>query len=399
MKKIFLLVFVFGFITTLYAQDFKTTPFGSGVLKTGEEKVVNILCYHRFVMRKDKGTKDIYAIAPKLFETQMQWLKDNNYTVINMAKFLDWINGKDKMPDKAVMITIDDGYESIYSKMLPIMKKFGYTGVVYLYKNFCPGGKSALSKEETRKLVAEGWEFGCHSNTHPILTSKIKDFKIINKGEIRPKGNVIMTDAEYLTWLRSEIIEPKAYLEDYTGTTINTFAYPYGTYSKIVEHVIKEAGYEAAFSVVPSFDTEEVNRYSFKRTMVYGTGSMEKFAEIFNSKPIKVTGLYPDDGDVINDRTPELKAEILDDSLLNTATIHFQMGSVDLEKSVYNPTTKMLTYYYENNLVKGTHVGKVCAEGKTGGKYEYSWLFVIGRPTKMNLLEGETNNTLEEGKE
>jgi hypothetical protein len=71
---------------------------------------VIVLCYHRF---EDKP-KDSLAIKPADFEAQMQALKDSGITVIPMTDFLAWRRGEKEIPEKAAIVSIDDGYLSGY---------------------------------------------------------------------------------------------------------------------------------------------------------------------------------------------------------------------------------------------------------------------------------------------
>lgn len=367
---------------------FVAAPVGAFFESAPEDKPVNVLCYHRFKARKITDEKkkkwgDPYAMTPEQFEEQMQWLKDNGYNVIPMKKYVEYLYGKGTLPDKPVVITIDDGYECTYSKAYPILKKFGYPAAIYLYKSFIPGGKNALTFDNVKEMMKDGLEVGIHSNTHSILTRK-------DKGCI---------EECYKKKLEKEIIEPKEYLEKKLGVAMDTFSYPYGTYSKETRAIVAKAGYRAAFSVVASYNTKDTDIYSLKRTMMMNTTTVDKLKRILEKKPLKLSELYPADGDIITDRTPELKAVLVDDSKINTATIKFKMGTVLKKESVYNPETKVLTYYYKDKLPMGTHVAKVVAEGKEGGEHEYAWLFIIGRPTKMNLLEGGENGVTDDVKE
>lgn len=342
-----------------------------------EEKLINVLCYHRFKERKSDNKKkqviDSYSIKINQFEEQMKYLKENGYNVISIQEFIDYMYGKGDLPEKPVLITIDDGYKCIYEYAYPVLKKYKYPAVVYLYQVFTPGGKSALSIDEIKELKMNGFDFGCHSNTHPVLTKK--------------NG---MNDEEYINFLKKEIIEPKNYLEKKLGFPIETFAYPYGSYSKEVHFFIKKAGYKLAFSVVPSYNTKETDKYSLKRTMIYSSTTIDEFKEILEKKQLKLKEFYPEDGSVIEEQRPVLKAQILEDSYLNTETIKFKMGRVVLKDSIYNPELKMLTYSYTENkssLPRGTHNAKVIALSKDGKMYEYAWSFIIGKPLKINLSE------------
>jgi len=334
-----------------------------------EDPVINVLCYHRF--KESKSVKDIYSITPELFTKHMQFLKDNGYNVVPMSQYVDYIDGKGKMPEKAVVITMDDGYKSVYEIAYPILKKFGYTGVSYVYESFFPGGKNAITTDMLKEMAGDGFELGCHSYTHPILT----------------KRSAEPDDAIYANWLKKEIITPKKYLEEKTGLKVETMAYPFGAYSYAVTNTVKAAGYRAAFSVVPSYNTLDTDRFCLKRTMIFSSTSVKKLKQILEKKPIKLTQMQPPEASINSEGPPELKAVIAEDSLLNTATIKFKMGNVALDESVYDPSSRTLTYDYKiKPLEKGFHYARVCATGKDGAEYEYAWAFIVGAPVSMEAL-------------
>jgi len=343
-----------------------------GVIYAADTKVVNVLCYHRF---EPKNGKDAFAITPETFRKQLQYLKDNGYNVITVKTFLDYIDGKGEIPDKAVLLTIDDGYKNIYTKAFPVIQEFGYKPVLYIYQVF--SGKNALNPDEVREMMKAGFAIGCHSNTHTLMPGKKRD--------------EFADDKAYIKWLESEIVEPKAYLEKLYGVPVDTYAYPYGAYNTPMLDIIKKAGYKAAFSVVASWNTKDTNRFAFKRTMILQGMSMKQFAEILEKKPIMVENTYPDDGEITQDAKPVLKATLVDDSELNTATIKFKAAGDILDASVYDSKTKTLTYACDKPLKKGIYGRYVTAQGKDGkSKYEYAWLFIEGKPVDKNAIEEET---------
>jgi len=365
-------------------------------IKSGkQDKIINILCYHRFKKRnitdeKKKKWGDIYYISPKMLEKHIKYIRKNN-TIISMNRYLRFLDGKADIPGRSVLITIDDGYRSIYTRAFPVLKRLNVPFTVYYYQYFLPGGANALNRSMIKEMMRAGAEAGCHSNTHPILTSRWKNRHSKNKRK--------MGDEEYIEFLKDEIISSKKYLEEYIGVPMATFAYPYGTYSDEVVHFIKKAGYKAAFSVVASCNTQKTNRYRLKRTMIYNSTDVEKLKEILSKKPLEVESICPGDGDILEDKTPKITAVLSGDSKINTATVRLMMGRVGLTGSEYNPITKKVTYAYEKELPGGTHIARVKAEGVNGGDFEYAWLFITGKPTKMTLLKGEGNNIAKEVKE
>jgi hypothetical protein len=117
---------------------------------------VIVLCYHRF---EDKP-KDSLAIKPADFEAQMQALKDNGIVVISMTDFLAWRRGEKAIPEKAAIISIDDGYLSGYNVAWPILKKFGYPFTMFICTNY-PLGKlrHAQFQEVDPKVRVSPWDY------------------------------------------------------------------------------------------------------------------------------------------------------------------------------------------------------------------------------------------------
>ena len=69
-----------------------------------------VLNYHDIIDKPTDGsTSNAMDLTLKHFEEQLQWLKNNNYKVISVQQVFDAAAGKAALPNKAVMLTFDDG--------------------------------------------------------------------------------------------------------------------------------------------------------------------------------------------------------------------------------------------------------------------------------------------------
>src|SRR5271157_5607176 len=100
-------------------------PPAEGAMKdktSGDGRGVPILLYHRF------GTvvADGMTVTTAVFESHLKYLKDNGYTVIPLRQLVNYCLGKAVLPPpaKAVVIVEDDGHKSVYTDMLPLVKKY-----------------------------------------------------------------------------------------------------------------------------------------------------------------------------------------------------------------------------------------------------------------------------------
>jgi hypothetical protein len=153
---------------------------------------VIVLCYHRFEDRP----KDSLAIKPADFEAQMQALKDSGITVISMEDFLAWRRGEKGIPEKAAIISIDDGYLSGYNVAWPILKKFGYPFTMFIYTDYVKGGPKSGGQSISWDQLAEMRDAGVAIEGHTVSHSSLN----ARKGK---------TDEQYLVWLKSEILGSK----------------------------------------------------------------------------------------------------------------------------------------------------------------------------------------------
>lgn len=188
---------------------------------------VIVLLYHRF----EGNAGGMYSISPELFEEHLAKLKAAGIEIISMADFFAWRRGEKNIPKKSAVITIDDGYSSAYDVARPILKKHGYPWTYFVYTKFVGSGGKSITWEQLQVMHDEGIEIGSHSVSH------------IDLREVKGK-----TPDAYEQWLREEIVGSKQIIERHLGSKIQFFAYPAGGYNSKVRALIKEAGYEGAFT-------------------------------------------------------------------------------------------------------------------------------------------------------
>jgi peptidoglycan/xylan/chitin deacetylase (PgdA/CDA1 family) len=183
-----------------------------------------ILLYHRIAEPPSSDSLDArYYTPPADFEWQMQALKNWGYTTIPISLLVKAIMKGALLPPRPVVISFDDGYESVYENAYPIMKAQRFTGVMYLIV-VAIGSQDHLDIGQIQEMIGNGWEIGSHSMTHPHLL-------------------VVHDQINY------EAGQSKGHLASEIGVrvdTIETFAYPYGEIDPFVVNKVAEYGYFAA---------------------------------------------------------------------------------------------------------------------------------------------------------
>lgn len=113
-------------VTTAVIQE-ETESVGDSVQKVCD---VPVMMYHDCVTQKDLDEGilfDEYAVWYKEFEEDLIYLRDHGYTTITTKQLIDFMEGKGELPEKPVLLTIDDGKLGVYRNMYPLLKKYHMT--------------------------------------------------------------------------------------------------------------------------------------------------------------------------------------------------------------------------------------------------------------------------------
>lgn len=198
---------------------------------------ITILMYHQVGDFKNIRTHRPTYCHYKRFATQMAFLSMAGFNVISLREAVACLQGRQPIPEKAVVLTFDDGYANYYQYAAPVLQKYGFPSTVYLLSQLI-GKKSywlekddhpaadLMDKQMIRELQQAGVHFGSHGRTHPRL-SRI--------------------EAELA---RNEIFSSKLELEDLLGEAVDSFCYPYGDLNPAVTQMTRDAGYKTAVTCV-----------------------------------------------------------------------------------------------------------------------------------------------------
>ena len=121
----------------------------AGHAAAGDEAVV--LMYHRFGDDRHPSTN----IRVEQLEAQLDYLSSNGYTVVPLADVVAAIRGGGELPDRALAITVDDAYRSVYSVGYPIFKARGLPFTVFVATDPVDGGQADFMTWDQMREMAE----------------------------------------------------------------------------------------------------------------------------------------------------------------------------------------------------------------------------------------------------
>lgn len=204
---------------------------------------VPILMYHyiEYVQDKKDTIRESLNISPRTFDLQMKTLKDDGYNFMTASELATVLDGKRELPEKPILITIDDGHWDLYTDILPILEKYHVRATAYIVPGFI-GGSDFLKKDQLEKVIQSGLvEIGAHTVHHVGLAGKL------------------------LPVVQYEVGVSKKQLEDAYHISVVTFAYPGGSFDTQAEKVVKEAGFKLAMSTIPGIMHNQESRFFLYR--------------------------------------------------------------------------------------------------------------------------------------
>lgn len=226
---IFLIVFLFaGFIRQKY--------------------VVPIIMYHSVF--PNAPAENRLAVSVKSFERQMKFLKSHKYNVVTLQELADLIKNKDKIPQKTIAITFDDGYKNFYTYAFPILKKYSLPAAMFIIVG-------EVSRPQNDRL---SWK--------EIMA--MQDSGIITFGShtIGPEP-LVNIDSEQE--LRRQIFDSRKILEERLGKDVTTFSYPEGGFNARIRKLVIDAGYKLAVSTNPGKEFPDGDIFALKRLRISST--------------------------------------------------------------------------------------------------------------------------------
>ncbi len=209
---------------------------------------VRILFYHRV-----SAERDALAVDPGLFASQMAYLVEHGFRVVDVAAAA--AEARRPRPDPRVIgLSFDDGYQDVVDNALPVLERLGCSATVFIVPDAIDGrvGFSWYDRQppligwdEIRRVDAGGvLRFEPHTLTHP---------------------NLLALDDDAAA---AEISGSRRVVEERLGRTADVFAYPAGLFGDRERRLAEEAGYRFAVTVEPGTNDAATDPLALNRTAV-----------------------------------------------------------------------------------------------------------------------------------
>jgi peptidoglycan/xylan/chitin deacetylase (PgdA/CDA1 family) len=233
------------------------TARGVGAVDGTAERSLVVLMYHKV----NDVLGNSVTVPVSLFDEQLAQLGELGYNPVPLEQVLAYYRHGGTLPERAVLITFDDGYLDNLENAAPVLRRHGYPAVL-----FVPVGYLA----ESRPLPHDEY-----LAAHGILNRTLdwEQLRELEEAGIRIESHGIghrpLADLE-LDEATREVTLSKLRLEERLGRPVQAFAYVKGSeahYRPVHLSLLRQAGYELAFTSIsggngPRSDPLQLHRYN-----------------------------------------------------------------------------------------------------------------------------------------
>jgi peptidoglycan/xylan/chitin deacetylase (PgdA/CDA1 family) len=235
---------------------------------------VTVLTYHQIIpedqLKKHHFTKDgdivDMVVTLEEFTKQMNFLKEQNYTVLTLKEFELFMTNQKKVPAKSVLITFDDGFKNVFEFAYPVLKKNGFYAVHFMITEFITERTVAYDSAYLQyasigelKEAADVFDYGNHTNS----------FHKRNEDGI---AYLLAYDAE-------KVKEDLAKANEWLGRS-TAFTPPYGEYNPATLEILKELNVKMGFTVEQGFAEPSQHILEIPRQGIYPFYTMKDFKHL-----------------------------------------------------------------------------------------------------------------------
>ncbi len=383
-----------------------------------------VLSYHEVdhAPERKKGFSAM-TISTSELAKQFSWLREHGYVSIGIDDLLAANRGERPLPDRAVLLTFDDGYRGMYEQVFPLLRTFNYRAVLAVVGRWqeTPMGKMVmygnepvprrhfLSWKQIREMVSSGLvEVASHSyDLHHGITANPQGNRLpaaVNR-YYNPKTGRYESDRQYRRRIRNDLQRSSDLILRRTGMRPRVMVWPYGAHSQVTVDIAREVGMPVTLTLEKK--RVDVRNLGTVGRLLIGHGSnLENFVWQINDyqkpkpEPVRVIHL---DLDYVYDPDPAQQEENLSGLLdrikeMGVNTVYLQ-AFADPDG---DGNTDALYFPNRHLPVRADLFSRVAWQLRTRtGVKVYAWLPVLAYvlPAGHPLADKRVTSSLEGGSE
>lgn len=241
-------------------------------------ETVPVLMYHHV-----SPSAGMITTSPDNFERQLIWLARHRYRSLSSAEFARHLRGQ-KAPARSVLITFDDGYLDNWVYAYPLLKKYGYTALVFLVTSWVNDGpvrhylgQDGLPATPAHAECERRIEQGC-SDEVILRWSEIQAmheagvFEFHSHTHTHTRWDQSVRVAEKNERMREELALSRAALRANLGEVSEHLCWPQGYFDADYVRIAQEAGFRYLYTTQafgqnrPGTDPASIYRFAVRDT-------------------------------------------------------------------------------------------------------------------------------------
>ena len=246
------------YVTADTPEEYFTDVLSPAALSPDEISAqVPILMYHH--LSEDVTNSEM--VSPEQFEAQIRALSEAGYTGVSFDELQAYVLRGAPLPEKPVVITFDDGYESNYTLAYPILQKYGMKATIFAigvsfgkdhYKDTDYAITPHFGAAEAAEMAASGL-ISIQSHTYDMHQWPPYESGSAVRENILPLPGE--GEEAYVQALTEDFTRSRALLEDAAGQLVDVLAYPAGQYSTLAQVTLQSLGVHVTLSTNPGVNT------------------------------------------------------------------------------------------------------------------------------------------------
>jgi biofilm PGA synthesis lipoprotein PgaB len=255
-------------------------------------KTFRVICFHDvrdnlLSSFNSQNMIDPFAVDTGTLTSIFSWLQNNGYHPITVKDVEASRSGGKPLPTRAVMLTFDDGFRSHYTKVLPLLERFGFPavmGIVTSWTDTPPNTNIRLSaKLEVPRDTFMSWDEVEKLSKSPLVEVASHTHDLHHGAIANPQGNELPaatshlylqdqkryeTDEEFEARVQNDLAGCLRRLHDHAGVSVRSMVWPYGAENQSVRKISASLGMHTQFSLEAGPNTPDVPLDRLRRILM-----------------------------------------------------------------------------------------------------------------------------------
>lgn len=241
------------------------------ISKAAEETYIQlpIIMYHH--ISKKSSLLNQFTISDTQFEQDLMYLKEHGFTTVSMADIIAYKEHHTPLPNKPIMITFDDGFESFYQYAYPLLNKYQDKAILSITGKYVDQFTKANDHNVDYSYLT--WQEVAELNHSSLVEigNHTYDMHVSNYLRHGCKKNNSENPETYKKLLRADLQTLQTEMKEHTNFEPTIFTYPFGFTCSEATEVVKSMGFKAALTC-----DGRINELGKKEDWIYHLGRFNR---------------------------------------------------------------------------------------------------------------------------